>query len=188
MINYSTQPSFTHLPNCDFLLHFISNVQLCTTCHIIGVSSLASTLLLHRVPAKQKILFLYFCWNIFKHIPAEHHGKGGKRCIAIGNLPSWFPKRYIHSTAPIDYSEYIYWEQLRHGLGEKGGIYDSQPSRLIHFLITVNYIGIACRVVKFKAKTNSEPCLLKTQRRKDIVWINSTFSSTLPHRNWRRLY
>lgn len=45
----------------------------------------------------------------------------------------------------------------------KGGIYDSQRSRLIHFLITRKYIGIACRGAKFKAKTNGEQCLLRAQ-------------------------
>lgn len=53
--------------------------------------------------------------------------------------------------------------------GENGGIYDSQLSRLIHFLITLNYAGIACRVVKFKAKTNSKQYLLRTQYMEDIV-------------------
>lgn len=47
--------------------------------------------------------------------------------------------------------------------GENGGIYDSRRSRLIHFLITGKYIGIACRGVKFKAKTNGEQCLLTMQ-------------------------
>lgn len=61
------------------------------------------------------------------------------------------------------------------GEGGNEGIYDSQRSRLIHFLITGKYIGIACRGVKFKAKTNGKQCLLRTQYMEGSVWINSTF-------------
>lgn len=53
--------------------------------------------------------------------------------------------------------------KVKAGWGKNGGIYDSQCSRLIHFLITGKYIGIACRVVRFKAKTNSKRWLLRTQ-------------------------
>lgn len=53
--------------------------------------------------------------------------------------------------------------------GENGGIYDSQCSRLIHFLITGKYIGIACRELRFKAKTNSKQCLLRTQYMEESV-------------------
>lgn len=59
--------------------------------------------------------------------------------------------------------------------GKNGGIYDSQCSRLIHFLITGKYIGIACQVVRFNAKTNSKQCLLRTQYMEESIWINSTF-------------
>lgn len=55
------------------------------------------------------------------------------------------------------------------GWGKNGGIYDSQCSRLIHFLITGKYIGIACRVVRFKAKTNGKQCLLRTQYMEESV-------------------
>lgn len=59
--------------------------------------------------------------------------------------------------------------------GENGRIYDNQHSRLIPFLITVNYTSLACPIVKFKAKTNSKQRLLRTQYMEDLLWINSTF-------------
>lgn len=76
----------------------------------------------------------------------------------------------IYIVIPLSIALNIFIESNRKVDWRKnGGIYDSQHSRLIHFLITMNYTGIACRVVKFKAKTNSKQCLLRTQYMEDIV-------------------
>lgn len=63
---------------------------------------------------------------------------------------------YIQGVIPL-LNEFIFKGGTESRLGEKnGGIYVSQCSRLIQFLIIGKYVGIACRVVRFKAKTNGK--------------------------------
>lgn len=76
---------------------------------------------------------------------------------------------YIVIPLLIAVNKFIEGELGKQAGGKNGGIYDSRHSRLIHFLITGKYIGIACRVVKFKAKTNGKQCLLRTQYMEESV-------------------
>lgn len=64
-------------------------------------------------------------------------------------------------------------------------IYDRQSSPWTLFLITGKYIGTACRVVKFKAKTNA--CWERSIWKKVYESI-AHFPSTLPLRNCLCLY
>lgn len=69
------------------------------------------------------------------------------------------------------------------GWSKNRGIYDSQHSRLMHFLITGKYIGIACRVGQFKAQTNSKDACWERSMQKKVHESIVHLSSTVHHRN-----
>lgn len=97
------------------------------------------------------------------------------RCVALPAATCQAdPRSDIYIVIPLLITLNIFIEENRKagcgskegrggGGGGKKGIYDSRRSRLICFLITGKYIGIACQVAGFKAKTNGGQRLLRTQ-------------------------
>lgn len=198
MINYSTQPWFTHLPNCDFLSLYFKCLSKQNLSH--------QQFLLQCVPAQvnffSHFVSLTFLRTFFKQIPAKQPfaqtlphmllppSSQQQPSPHIELVPAFLEDNMGHAgsvalpkaTCQADSHSDIYIvipllialnkfiEGNRKGCwGKNGGIYDSQYSRLIHFLITGKYIGIACRVVKFKAKTNGKQCLLRTHYMEESV-------------------
>lgn len=54
-------------------------------------------------------------------------------------------------------------ENSKASCGKNKGPHVRRSLRFMHFLITGKYKGIACRVFRFKTKTNSKECLLRMQ-------------------------
>lgn len=179
MINYGTQSRFTHLPNCRFF-HSTSNVPVSTSCHVSdtfslelfpprdvlevnsGGASLRSDTPTRVTPSPSRQPSPRLCVKITTLVFGRNRRQKGSVALVRASRQA-DSHSDIYTVIPLLIALNIFIEgKEKAGWRKNGGIYDSQRSRLIHFLITGKYIGIACPALRFRAKTNAivstDPC------------------------------